>query len=396
MATLSADTLKPIMVAQTKLFDGYMRLHFLSHINESQVPTDIMNLCHTFYIIDIYSICMSEMESQNTKHNHDNAPITITDDKLFVFAYGCFDNSEYFVSYKLVSTLIQIDGTESAYRFALACLLDAWNALDPAGLGDLYKKAIDLDPSHHTYKFAYAVFLSNQCLHNDALTQLTEASDLDQDNAEYILALAECCNQLKEFDKATIHYLKAIELAPKNAEYCAKYGRYLCEKLDDFEQSKLYFAKALEIDPEDLEICYEFAKLLRDYMKDYEESEKYYKKALEINDKDCGIYGSYGYLLYLQGDYKKAQKHILTALQMDNQYFWASYYLGLVQTALGKKTDATQSLKKSLEIISKFPKRTADTLKHLKVMQKADPASVNYHSQFEKLLNEKADQSITN
>ena len=77
----------------------------------------------------------------------------------------------------------------------------------------------------------------------------------------------------------------------------------------DLGNAKLYFEKAIEIDPNEGDSYYQYAKFLRDYAKDYKESEKNYLKAFELNDEESS-HGSYGYLLYLMGDYDKAMKHV--------------------------------------------------------------------------------------
>ena len=48
--------------------------------------------------------------------------------------------------------------------------------------------------------------------------------------------------------------------------------------------------------------------MMRDFVKQFKESEKWRLKCLEINPKDCGTNASYGYSLYLMGQYDKAIK----------------------------------------------------------------------------------------
>ena len=90
--------------------------------------------------------------------------------------------------------------------------------------------------------------------------------------------------------------------------------------------------------------------ILRDYKKDYKESEKWYLKSLALSDKHFN--GSYGYLLYLMGEYDKAMGFVQKELKLTgNKYIWGYFYLGLLQRLGGDNEDSEVSLMKAVEVM---------------------------------------------
>lgn len=82
-----------------------------------------------------------------------------------------------------------------------------------------------------------------------ARKMLLEAITFDPDNPEYQVALARSLLKLPTYIREAEHaYLKAIELAPRNSEYCAELGLFY-QLFSHTAQARTMFKRALELDP---------------------------------------------------------------------------------------------------------------------------------------------------
>lgn len=82
-----------------------------------------------------------------------------------------------------------------------------------------------------------------------ARKMLLEAVAEAPSNAEYQVALARSSLKLPEhIRQAETAYLKAIELAPRNSEYCAELGLFY-QRFSQTAQARTMFKRALELDP---------------------------------------------------------------------------------------------------------------------------------------------------
>lgn len=84
---------------------------------------------------------------------------------------------------------------------------------------------------------------------NQARLLLLEAIAEDPENAEYQVALARSMLKLPDYiPRAEDAYLRAIELSPRNAEYCAELGLFY-QRFSQTTQARAMFRRTLEIDP---------------------------------------------------------------------------------------------------------------------------------------------------
>ena len=139
----------------------------------------------------------------------------------------------------------------------------------------------------------------------------------------------------------------------------------------------------MEIEPMNSWPYYEYGRMLRDYVGDYEEAEKYLMKAMECIDEDVGVvFGAYGYLLYLMGDYERGMKHIERALELDNGDKLTHFYYGVLNKVLGNDEIAERELVKAAGLI----KDKEDMMEYLKVLRKGDALNVAYYEKFEEMI----------
>ena len=217
------------------------------------------------------------------------------------------------------------------------------------------------------------------------MDQFAKAMEIKSDEPDYLIGYARCCEHLKDFENAHTYYLKAIAMDDgKTQKGCNFYARFLRLYVGDVDTATFYLKKAMEIEPMNADSYLEYAKLLRDNLRDYDEAEKYYLKVLEINDEHYEVNGSYGYLLYLKGDYDKAMEYIEKELRLDldDKNKWAHFYHGLLNKTMGNDEKAEEELLKADELV----RHKDDMMEYLRLMNAADPLNGDYYTRFETLI----------
>ena len=88
---------------------------------------------------------------------------------------------------------------------------------------------------------------------------------------------------------------------------------------------------------------------------------------------------SYGYLLYLMGEYQEALKYVEIDLEQVSRNRWNHYHVTLIPKALGDDDKSEKALLKSTELINKHFKNTKYILRHSKMMKEADDLIQGLH-----------------
>ena len=304
--------------------EGYLKLETSCN---NLTPVDIINLCIKFYEIDIKS------------------PSTANELKSLIWEF--MNNKEYYMACEIGKLSITFYPNNANYHAYYGNALAYWNLPDAAEME--YLSIVELHPESGDSWYTYGLMLQINRKYELALMQIKRAIEIEPSNAKYILACATVYENLKD-------YMKAANL----------------------------FTKAIEIDPKDMNSYYEYATMLRDKVRDYPESERYYLKALEINDvSDRGTNGSYGYLLYLMGEYNKGIKYVEIELALHPRKYWAHFYHGLLHKVLGNKELSEKALLKAIEFA---PGNKEGILVHLEVLKKNDSMNLEYYERFEKQI----------
>ena len=152
--------------------------------------------------------------------------------------------------------------------------------------------------------------------------------------------------------------------------------------------AKVYFKKAIETEPSWSYPCFALARLLKKDIKNYKESELYFLKCLEIDGKREGMYGEYGYLLYLIGRYSESMDNIKIEIQSYDQNGLAYCYQGLVYKTMGKERMAERCLLKAVELIAKRYKKHR-IIRHLCNMKLVESVNMDYLDRFERMIVDK-------
>ena len=199
-----------------------------------------------------------------------------------------------------------------------------------------FETAMALEPTNAVYRYNYGLCFQDILKYESTLSQFNKAIELDPADPDFLILAGKCHTSLEDYDNARNCFLKAIEMDSKSAKYYAYYGTFLGETKQDINNAKSQFDKAIALEPGNAEIYYQCAVVLRDYKERYKESQEYYLKCLELSRNEPP-YGSYGYLLYLMGEYESAMKYAQMELKSkQDKYVWGYFYLKLFATGNGE------------------------------------------------------------
>ena len=138
------------------------------------------------------------------------------------------------------------------------------------------------------------------------------AYDLDPDNPDAIIVLSRSFNLKKEYDKRLSLMEKAVKINPNHAAANYDYGLALTN-IKDFEKAKEHALKALELTPSgpDRERYIQGGLwLIYIGLKDYDEAIKSMEYMLEKNPDFTGAYGFMASLHALKGNIDIAKDHL--------------------------------------------------------------------------------------
>ena len=356
------SSLDQIMHDQRLLFDGFLRMEILNHLTQNSsklLSHDVINLCHTFYILKIESL----MKDVNEEYKSEGKCSWLNQQKferraelfiLVTLANKLIDNREFFVAIEILRTLAETNVNISYKTYAIV-------------------------------QYNYGISFKRLGEYQLALRQFQKAIDLSSDDADFYMKAASCYQRLQDNDAAKIQFLKAIEMEPDEAKYHAHYADFCATDLNDYDEAKYHFDKAIELDPDNAWTYLDYARMYRNKLKDYKEAEKYYLKSLELDGgEDCTTNASFAYMLYLMGDMERAKKYIDIQVKMDeednNIFSWSWFYYGLIY-----KETAEESFMKSVECI-RTKEKYAYCLIRLQELESNDPSNSEYYEQYKQLL----------
>ena len=341
------------------LFHGYLRAEILNQLNDTNVPMDIITLCEQFFHVQFVGEHMSIKE-------------------IYTFGTHCYHKGELFISYEIFLYLSLFYPDNNRYHNRRGQTCEYWRLHEEAEKE--YKIAIQLTQQQsHIFLWNLGLLYIRQNKQHLALNTFIKASELDPNEAEYFIKIAECYDELNDYTNAENNYLKAIEVGSARAVCYMNYARFLYtqKKLDIADK---FFAKAEEsLDINNWKSMYHMANYLRDYGKDYKKSEIYYLKSLEFKKKGSYVYASYGYLLYLMKRYDLARKYFDIALIADDFKFGNGgrryLYYGLLEYEMG-------NIKRSEQFRQEAIKRVTFTSTFLEKIKQQNPNNIDYITKY--------------
>ena len=146
---------------------------------------------------------------------------------------------------------------------------------------------MEIKPSSHIIRWNLGLLYIRQNKHHLTLNIFIEAAELDPNEPEYFIKVAECYYEKQ-------NHLQEIKVASNRALGYVQFAKFLCQR-NELEVANTYFEQACKLNYKYWKSMYQISMYFRDYGNDYEKSQRYYLKTLEKKNRG-NIYGSYGYL----------------------------------------------------------------------------------------------------
>ncbi len=216
-----------------------------------------------------------------------------------------------------------------------------------------YKQSIELDESVFSVWQQVFFITSEQENYQELLKYSEEALTLfpNQPLVYYFNGVANA--QLDNYEEAVSTYKQGIRIVSGNKALKAQLYANLGDayhNLDEHQKSDSAYSKSLKYDPDNVYVLNNYSYYLSLRKKNLDKAEKMSRRANEEEPGNASFQDTYGWILYQQGDYKKAKKWLEKAKENagdDNGVILEHY--GDVLYKLGEKQKAVEYWRKAKE-----------------------------------------------
>ena len=161
---------------------------------------------------------------------------------------------------------------------------------------------------------------------------------------------------LRRTEEALVHLVEAEAIATKQTPQRLTPFFYfqlgsMYERNGNLTLAEEKFLRSLEANPDDAETLNYLGYMWAEKGRKLDQAAKWISKAMELEPDSAAIQDSMGWVLYQQGDYKKALPYLLNAeAGLDQPDPVILDHLGDVYRALGKDAEALEAWRNSLEL----------------------------------------------
>lgn len=223
----------------------------------------------------------------------------------------------------------------------------------PDAAVEQYKKALDADPS----RFAtWQSLLYNYTSREDADSLIFYSQKAlrlfpNQAIVHYLNGIGH--QNKKDYPKAINAIQRAIDMQPEeNAMLLAEMYSSLGDTYNmskQYEQSDEAYDEALKLTPDNPSVLNNYSYYLSVRGKKLDEAERMSKRSLELRPGEATFMDTYGWVLYKQGNYKKAEEYIQKAIDANpinvDATLWE--HMGDIQYKLNNTDKAVEYWKKA-------------------------------------------------
>lgn len=187
-----------------------------------------------------------------------------------------------------------------------------------------------------------------------ALFQYIRAHELDEDNSETLVSIAQIHYQRRNYQTSHLAYQKALSVNPEQADAHTGSGMILLHRKQyGLAQESLNQAIELYLKQQkpgqSLVNAYTGLGIIHDIYGRYEQARLNYSAAAHIAPNSPVVQNNLGYSFYMQEKWPDAENAFALALKTDNQYQPAWKNLGLVYARQEKYIAALDALEQVME-----------------------------------------------
>ena len=200
----------------------------------------------------------------------------------------------------------------------------------------LWKKVILLDFDRRDYK--------------DCIKVAKEALDYFPNDPEIYFYLGVAYNMQKDYESAVKTFEKGLDWVVGNEALKEQYYSNLGEtynSLKEYDKSDASFEKALKIDSKDATAMNNYAYYLSLRKEKLDQAAKMSEKSIDIEPQNPAFLDTYGWIMYLKGDFDQALKFIGKALTLKPNDADILEHYGDVLFKQGKTDEALENWEKA-------------------------------------------------
>lgn len=222
-----------------------------------------------------------------------------------------------------------------------------------------YRKALKIEPATYI-AWQQSVFCSSQLLNNQYLLEDCEGAIeyFPNESAFYVYA-AVAAAQLKQYDKAILHANAGLQVTtPDQEDIIQQLNATLADVYHyakNYKASDSIYNELLKKDPNNAYALNNYAYFLSLRKAEIEKAETMSKKSLELDAENPSYLDTYGWILFVKGDYTNAKINIERALQLSPNSAEVVDHLGDVLYKLGDVKGAKANWEKAKTLGSENP-----------------------------------------
>ena len=208
-----------------------------------------------------------------------------------------------------------------------------------------------LDPEYPDSYFGFAALLEMNGNQTESERFYKMGFEMDNSNTRAKICfqrIADCKEQLKDFNGTIDAYIQISELNPTNSFAFKKLGFFHME-LQNTESALKAYSKAIELDPYDA-MTYNNRAYLFQTNGDYKKAITDYTKAIELDSKYISAYVNRGITLMQENNFKAAKKDFETCIQLDSKTGELRRMLGMAKINLNDKEGACKDFEIAREL----------------------------------------------
>jgi TolB-like protein/Flp pilus assembly protein TadD len=181
----------------------------------------------------------------------------------------------------------------------------------------------------------------------EAIREFRKAIDLKPDFSEAYRAMGWIYEETRDFDEAILYAEKALDIRPSDRESYLLLGLAHFDK-KEYAQALDMFHRAVEVAP-DYGTAYYCMGNTYQRQGEFDQALKLYEKCIQVGG-DPNVYLDTGIVHLLRSDLEEAAANFSECIKRGCFEFLATYYLGLTSRIQGRKKEAHDFFRRSVEL----------------------------------------------
>lgn len=341
---LKGDTLSAMDLFQTVLLIDSLNQQSLENIASVLISKRDYDSAITYYEK------LSDSDYLKNKYQKRALALLYYNAKMYKKAEGLFKE------------LLSTDKNDYEFHFYLGLVFREQKIYDLAELE--LKKALTIK-SRYPDAWIHLCYLYIEMKEKEKAYQCAEDfNNILPENGSSWRIMGYVLNTMRKFKEAAEKLKKAEAYYPADPGLLFELGMAL-ERSGNILEAEKKFAKVLEINPQDHAAANYLGYMWAEQGKNLDSAQVLLEMALEKLPDNGAYLDSYGWILFMKGDYKQAKDFILKAIKHIDSDPVVFEHLGDIHVKLNEIKEAKEAYKKSLELKPEKPESIKQKLNNL-------------------------------